>query len=179
MPWGHNTSKLDHMLRSSPWLRLLWRLPSLRWRSNTYKQQWNKWSPIRSQYTQYRSTYCARWVPCQSGKGQSYITNSLVCSTQQKGVFFVSGNPKHSPQSGYQIFISQGQCSCAYFTLKKIPCKYVFVISLSNMGMVSFTYVADWSLIHDTWWDHTFYIGQRGYNRWQRCTLRLKWDTQS
>ena len=65
-------------------------------------------------------------MPCQSGKGQSYITNSLVCSTQQKGVFFVSGNPKHSPQSGYQIFISQGQCSCAYFTLKKIPCKYVF-----------------------------------------------------
>ena len=56
------------------------------------------------------------------------ITNSMVCSTQQEGVFLVSGNPKHSPKSGYQVDISQGQCSCAYFTLKKIPCKHMFAV---------------------------------------------------
>ena len=56
------------------------------------------------------------------------ITNSMVRSTQQEGVFLVSGNPKHSPKSGYQVDISQGQCSCAYFTLKKIPCKHMFAV---------------------------------------------------
>jgi len=56
------------------------------------------------------------------------ITNSMIHSTQQEGVFLVSGNPNHSPKSGYQVNISQGQCSCAYFTLKKIPCKHMFAV---------------------------------------------------
>ena len=56
------------------------------------------------------------------------ITNSMLCSTQQEGVFLVSGNPKYSPKSGYQVHIIKGQCSCAYFTLKKIPCKHIFAV---------------------------------------------------
>ena len=56
------------------------------------------------------------------------ITNSMIQSTQQEGVFLVSGNPNHSPKSGYHVNISQGQCLCAYFTLKKIPCKHMFAV---------------------------------------------------
>ena len=48
----------------------------------------------------------------------------MIGSTQQDVVFLVSGNPKHSPKSGYKVNISQGKCLCAYFTLKKIPCKH-------------------------------------------------------
>ena len=54
------------------------------------------------------------------------ITNSMVCSTQQEGVFQVHG--KNSPEPGYQVNISLGQCSCVYFTLKKIPCKHMFAV---------------------------------------------------
>ena len=56
------------------------------------------------------------------------ITNSMIGSTQQEGVFLVSGNPKHAPKSGYKVNIGQGQCSCAYFTLQKIPCKHMFAV---------------------------------------------------
>ena len=56
------------------------------------------------------------------------ITNSMIQSTQQEGVFLVSGNPNYSPKSGYHVNISQGQCLCAYFTLKKIPCKHMFAV---------------------------------------------------
>ena len=52
----------------------------------------------------------------------------MIGSTQQEGVFLVSGNPNHSPKSGYKVNISEGQCSCAYFTLKIIPCKHMFTV---------------------------------------------------
>ena len=92
----------------------------------------------------------------------------MVCSTQQEGVFLVPGNPKHSPKSGYQVDISQGQCSCAYFTLKKIPCKHVCSIYPS---LTEALYMTLDETIHST--------VDRGvsYNRWQCCTLRCKWDT--
>ena len=56
------------------------------------------------------------------------IVDSMLQSTSQEGVFFVSRHPKSCPQSGYKVNVRQGHCSCAYFAIKKIPCKHMFAV---------------------------------------------------
>ena len=71
---------------------------------------------------------CTVQGECLANQEKAKLFQWYVCSTQQEGVFLVSGNPKHSSKSGYQVDISHGQCSCAYFTLNKIPCKHMFAV---------------------------------------------------
>ena len=55
------------------------------------------------------------------------INNSMIHSTQEEGVFLVSGNSKHYPKSDYKVHIRKGLCSFAEFMHKKIPCKHMHV----------------------------------------------------
>ena len=74
------------------------------------------------------------------------ITNSMVCSTQQEGVFLVSGNPKHSPKSGYQVNIRLVRSMFVRLFHSQENSMQAHVCSiypLSNMGMVSFTCIPD------------------------------------
>lgn len=63
------------------------------------------------------------------------IDNSMVQCTTVEKVFLFSTNSSHSPESGYNVNITNGICSCPYFSVKKIPCKHILTCFLHGRGI--------------------------------------------